>query len=104
MSVAFSGTQVYSSSIKSNQWHSAALSGIQRQSTAISSPHLIREQRAAVACVLQRVGDVGERMDLMRDAIRDAIRAAIRGRRATGLDLAQERELDGSSVIISDHQ
>jgi hypothetical protein len=75
MSVAFRGTQR----------HSAALRGNQQQSAAISSPYLIREQRAAVACVLQRVGDVGERMDLMREAIGDAIRAAIRSRRATGL-------------------
>ena len=78
-----------------------ALSGIQRQSAAISSPHLIREQRAAIACVLQRVGDVGERMDLMKVAI--GTQLGPQSEVGERLDF-NKRELDGSSAAISDHQ
>ena len=82
---------------------SVAPSGIQRQSAAISSPHLIREQRAAIACVLQRVGDVGERMDLMRVAI--GTQLGPQSEVGERLDFIRyKRELDGSSVAISDHQ
>ena len=99
-------SETQSVALRRTQAPSRAISGTQRYSeasAAISSPHLIREQRAAIACVLQRVGDVGERMDLMRVAI--GTQLGPQSEVGERLDFIRyKRELDGSSVAISDHQ